>query len=259
MPKHLLTGVADNRSQRSNGVSGVEVKDTEKIFMLKVFAGVQTTAGHQGIGGADGSGIFECHAYIVIIILLKERIGKDVKNIPAVVIPVFCHQFFRDALQLLTEVIPTGDAISLFQCFGHDFTVFLPVLPEVGASGIFLTGSIGDIKDIFQLGRIAAGVDESDALRTTPYIAAHLLVPEVVVCTGGSIRSLCVDHQLLMERVFIEPCGSIQKCDPVGKAARNLPRGLVRHLGVEFQLTCHPYPPRRSRGKAQAPHIPHRS
>ena len=80
VPQHLLTGVADERTQCGNGISGVEVKDTEEIFMLKVFAGVQTAAGHKGIGGADGGGIFECHPYIVVIILLKERICKDFRK-----------------------------------------------------------------------------------------------------------------------------------------------------------------------------------
>jgi len=259
VPQHLLTGIADERTQCSDGISGVEVKDTEEILMLKVFAGVQTAAGHKGIGSADGGSIFECHPYVVVIILLKERIGKDVKNILAVIIPVFRYQLFRNALQLLTKVILIGNAVFLLQSRGHSCAVFLTVLPEVRSSGVLFTGSVRHIEHILELRCITAVVDEGDTLRTTPHIAAHLLVPEVIVSAGRGIRLLCVDHELLMEGILIEPCSGIKERKPVGKTAGDSPRGLVSHLGIEFQFTCHPHPPYRSRGTVQAPHIPHRS
>ena len=40
--------------------------------MLKVIARLQSAAGHEGVGDADGSGVSELHSDIEIIILLKK-------------------------------------------------------------------------------------------------------------------------------------------------------------------------------------------
>ena len=44
--------------------------------------------------------------------------------------------------------------------------------------------------------------DRSNSLGAAPYIPAHLFIPQIVLCTGGSVRSLGIDHQLLMEDVY---------------------------------------------------------
>ena len=71
--------------------------------MLKVVAGVKTTAGHKSVGGADGSGIAERNLYVIIIILLKEGIGKDAEDVTAVVVPVFGHELGSNLLHFVAK------------------------------------------------------------------------------------------------------------------------------------------------------------
>ena len=70
LPQHLLIDGADRRSQLRHRRGGVPVEYAEKILMLKVFLRLQTAAGQQGIGDADGGGVPKGHAYIEIIIVL---------------------------------------------------------------------------------------------------------------------------------------------------------------------------------------------
>lgn len=88
LPQYLLTGIADNRAESGNGITGVEVEYAQKVLMLKVVAGVQSAAGHERVGGADSCRVLERHPYVVIIILFQERVSKDAENVTAVVVPV---------------------------------------------------------------------------------------------------------------------------------------------------------------------------
>ena len=62
---------------------------------------------------------------------------------------------------------------------------------------------VGDVKDIPQPGPVPGIVHQGDALGAAPDIAAHLVIPQVILRTGGSVRALGVDHQLVMEGVFV--------------------------------------------------------
>ena len=77
-------------------------------------------------------------------------------------------------------------------------------LPEPGCAGVRAGSGVGDVKDIPQPGPVPGIVHQGDALGTAPDIAAHLVVPQVILRTGGSVRALGVDHQLVMEGVFLK-------------------------------------------------------
>ena len=71
-----------------------------------------------------------------------------------------------------------------------------------------------------------------DDLGTAPYITAHLFIPQIVLRTGGGVRSLGIDHQLLMERVLVKAGSSSEKPCPFLPAPRELCCHLVRHLRI---------------------------
>ena len=56
LPQHLLVNLADRSSQRPNGGRSVEVKNRHKILVGKIAFRLQSAAGHQCIGDADGGG-----------------------------------------------------------------------------------------------------------------------------------------------------------------------------------------------------------
>ena len=69
---------------------------------------------------------------------------------------------------------------------------------------MFTGAGVGNIEHIAQTEPVAGIIHQGDALGTAPDVAAHTVVPQVVLGAGSGIRALGVDHQLLMERVLVE-------------------------------------------------------
>ena len=211
--------------------------------MLKVVSGIETAAGHKSIGGTYGSGIAERNPYVIIIILLKERIFKDAEDVTSVVVPVFGHELGSNLFQLVGKTFFTGHTEAVLQRCSNSIVVLVFVFPKIKAAGIFPAACVGNVKNIFEPWIIAAGVNQRNTLRTTTDISAHLLIPKVVIGTGSSIRLLSKNHQLLMERVLIQPSHCFKERCPFPKTACNLLCGVVCHLCVKIQFTRHPHPP----------------
>ena len=171
--------------------------------MLEVIAGVQSAARHKSIGGAYRSGISKCNLYIVIIILLKEGIGKDAEDVTAIVIPVFGYELGRNLLQLVGKTFFTGHIETISQGGGHSIEMLVFVFPKIKAAGIFPAACVRNIKNILETWIVAACVNQRNALRPTTDESAHLFIPKVIVGTGGGVRFLSKNHQLLMKWIFV--------------------------------------------------------
>ena len=207
--------------------------------MLKVVAGIEIAAGHERVGGADRSGVSERHLYVVIIILLKERIFKDAEDVPPVVVPVFGYELPGNLFQLIGKTFFTGYAETVLQRRRNSVLMFVPIFPKVQTAGICPGACIRNIKHIFEFRIIAAGINQGDALGATADITPHLLVPEVIVGTGCCVWLLSENHKLLMERIFVEPPHRFEERRPFSEAARNLLGGLVCHLLIHLQFAWH--------------------
>ena len=72
LPQHLLIDLADRCSEGIDSNRSIEVKNREEVLMLKVIIRLQSAAGHECVGNADGGGVSELHSDIEIIILLKK-------------------------------------------------------------------------------------------------------------------------------------------------------------------------------------------
>ena len=70
LPQHLLIDLADRRSQRTDGSRGVEVENRHKVLVGKIAFRLQSAAGHQGVGNADGSGCLKLYFDVKFIIFL---------------------------------------------------------------------------------------------------------------------------------------------------------------------------------------------
>ena len=243
LPQNLFAGVADNRAKGGNGIAGIEIEYAQKILVLKIVARIQSTAGHERVGGADGSRVLECHTYVVIIILFQERISKDVENILAVVVPVFVYKLRSDLFKLMGKTFVTGNGIALFQGRCNSILMFVTIFPQKRAAGIFPTARVCNIENVFEPWIIAAGVDQRNALGTTADISPHLFVPKVIISASSSIRFLSKDHQLLMERILVQAACSFKERCPFTEAAGNLLGCVIGHLSIEIQFTRHSYPP----------------
>ena len=232
LPQHLLVDLADRCAERSHRGRGIEVEHVEKILMFEIAARLQTAAGHEGVGDADGGGVSESGSDVELIIRFEIGIRNDVKHIPLMFRPVFAGEPRRDLLQLLRQAARSGNAIGTFQSGTDRLPVLVPVLPQIDRTGIGPRAGIRHIKDIFQARRHTAGVDQGDALGIPPHITAHRMVPKIIRCAGRRVGALGEDQKLLIVGVFVEPRGCVQKREPALEAARYLHRRALGHKGV---------------------------
>ena len=238
LPQHLLVDLADRCSQRPDGGRGVEIKDCHEIFVVEVAFRLQSAAGHQSVSDADGGGCLELHSDVILIIFLQKGTVNDIEEVLLMLRPVFLSQFSGYLGELSGKVI-TGNIIGALKHGLHRIQMALLQLPQPGSAGMFTGSGVGNVKDIAQAGPVPGIVHQSNPFGAAPYIPAHLFIPQIVLCTGGSVRTLGVDHQLLMERVLVKAGSSGEKPCPFLPAPRELRCHLIRHLCISFSFGWH--------------------
>ena len=73
--------------------------------MGKIAFRLQSAAGHQGVGNADGGGCLKLYFDVKLIIFLQKGIVNDIEKVLTMLVPVFARQFSGHCLQLLGKVI----------------------------------------------------------------------------------------------------------------------------------------------------------
>lgn len=238
LPQHLLIELADRRSQRPNSGRGVEVENRHKIFVAEILFRLQSTAGHEGVGNADGSGGLKLYFDVKFIIFLKKRTVNDIAEVLLMLIPVFVRQFCGHICKLLGEVI-AADFVGTLQHGRYGIHVPFLQLPQPGGTGMFTGSGVGNIEHIAQAGAVPGIVHQSDTLGAAPHIPAHFFIPQIIFRAGGSVGALGIDQQLFMERVLVKAGGGGQKSRPFLPAAGELGRYMVGHLPVKFCFGWH--------------------
>lgn len=231
LPQHLLVDLADRCSQRPDGGWGVEIKDCHEIFVVEVAFRLQSAAGHQSVSDADGGCCLKLHSDVKLIIFLQKGTVNDIEEVLLMLRPVFLSQFSGYLSELSGKVI-TGNLIGALKHGLHRIQMVLLQLPQPGSAGMFTGSGVGNVKDITQARSVPGIVHKSDPFGTAPYIPAHLFIPQIVLRTGGSVRSLGIDHQLLVERVLVKAGSSSEKPCPFLPAPRELRCHLLRHLCI---------------------------
>ena len=153
--------------------------------------------------------------------------------------PVFLCKLRSDFFQLFGKVAAAGHIVISLQHSGNGALMFCTELPEVHGAGMSPFTGICHVEDIAQLRFLAACVYKGNAGGAAPDKAPHLFVPEIILCAGGRVRPLGVDHDLLVVRILVEPCCCAQKLRPAFVAACELPLRCVCHLPVFLIFTRH--------------------
>ena len=192
----------------------------------------QTAPGQQHIGRADGSGVEECHAFVIVMIPFQIRSVNDVEDVLLVGKKVFGNFRRRNLLQLVGKVAGVLDAVLLLQSMGNDLLMLRAVFPEVGTAGALCAASVRDIEHIPKSGGIPGVVNEGDSLCTQPDVAPHAFVPQVVFGAGGGIWPLGIDHELFVVWVLVQAGGGGEKVCPTLEAGSYLGCHIVRQLVV---------------------------
>ena len=234
MTQYLFADLTDRAAQDGSGRGRVEVKDGHKIDMLIMGIRVKSASGQHDIGCAGNRRFVEREVDVFFIIPIQEGTVNDVEDVLLVGIPIIIHQEGDDVFQQSREADGTAHIKAVFQRRRYHAFMLIPVFPKERTARVLAAARVGYIEYIFQPGIVAAGVDQRDAPGTTPHIAAHLLVPQLIVSAGRRVRTLGVDHQLLMVGILIQPRSGGQKGRPLLVASGDLLRCVVCHLRVEL-------------------------
>ena len=176
LPQHLLIDLADRRSQCADGSRGVEVENRHKVLMGKIAFRLQSAAGHQGVGNADGGGCLKLYFDVKLIIFLQKGTVNDIEKVLTMLVPVFARQFSGYLRELSGKVI-TGNIIGALKHGLHRIQMALLQLPQPGSAGMFTGSGVGNIKNIAQAGSVPGIVHQGDTLGATAHIAAHFFIP----------------------------------------------------------------------------------
>ena len=231
--------------------------------MVKVTIGVLRTPGQEGVDNADGRCISEGRSDVVLIIPHQIAFINDVDDLLGVFVPILSSKGSCRILNLTFQAgILGGNTESPLQCSLYAGNVLILHLPKVKRAGGLPGSGIRYIKDIANSGLIATVVNQCNALRATLHIAAHGVVPQIILGAGCCIRPLSMDHQLLMVRIFVEPSCGAQERSPALPTACDLPCCFIGHFCIVCGFRCHPFPPsifnQHPPGKNPAAQIHHR-
>ena len=176
LPQNLLVNLADRRAQRPNRGRGIEIENRHEVLMLEILFRIQPTAGHQGIGDADGGGGLKLDFDVEIIVLLQERTVNDVAEVLLMLVPILTRLFSSHINELLGKIV-TGNAVVAFKHGRHRPNVLFLQLPQPGGTGVFAGAGVRNIEHIAQAGLVAGIVHQGNTLGATAHIPAHFFIP----------------------------------------------------------------------------------
>ncbi len=137
LPQHFFACFTDRRAESSDGIGRVEIKDTQKILMLKVFIRFQPTAGQNRVGGAYGCGASELCSDVELIIFFQKAAVNDVEDVVLMVLLIFVRQLSGNLFQLVGKAFFAGNLIFLFQSRRNRVLMLRAVLPKERNGGNF--------------------------------------------------------------------------------------------------------------------------
>ena len=149
------------------------------------------------------------------------------------------HRFLHgDFFELSRKPTIGGNLIFFFQHRTDNRAVFLIYRPYKRRTGIFSHPRIGSIKDVMITRHVAGHIQQRNALCAAPDIPPHRLIPDFIAGAGGCVRTLCINHQLVVKTVFVHVGSRRQKRTPCFPIGGDLPHGLLGKLHIILQF-CH--------------------
>lgn len=163
----------------------------------------QSAAAEEHILNARRRRISESQFEVEFIISHQKRSVNDVAQLVLMLLPVI-HRFLHgDFFELSRKPAIGGNLIFFFQHRTDSRAVFLVYRPYKRRTGIFAHPRIGSIKDVMIARRIARHIQQRNALCAAPNIPPHRLIPDFIAGAGGRVRTLCINHQLVVKAIFV--------------------------------------------------------
>ncbi|WP_369283003.1 hypothetical protein [Oscillibacter sp. GMB15532] len=235
-PQNLLRQITDRRAQRRDRRNGIKVENGLKVLVLKIGVGIQSAAGHQAVGYADGGGCPERYAEIIFVEVLQKAALGAVADFAVVILIILPDELGGNVVKGIIQI--ALHAVVILGKRRHDRCFMLRAhFPKIGSAGVFMGRfGIGNVEHIFQAGAFTAVVNEGDASGAAPHPAVHRVIPELNGRAGRGFRPLGINHELFCKRIFVQAGGGVQKAGPFGALPCNLLGLPLRHLCIELKF-----------------------
>ncbi|RKJ77925.1 hypothetical protein D7X33_10900 [Butyricicoccus sp. 1XD8-22] len=199
---------AGGAAQMVKDGGGGELNNARKVLIFQIVAGVQAAASQEGVLDAGGQKVFIAHFQIEVIQFLQKAVPYVIAQVLQVVPVNLAHGAFRLLHERPANVTFLRGSILPFQRLRNSAGFFCRHFPQVGYFRPTNGPGVRYVIDIPQFG-LAPRVFCNQGNPRGPGLdpAAHGIVPQLHLRTGGSVRALRVDQQLLIKTVFIEPGG----------------------------------------------------
>ena len=119
--------------------------------------------------------------------------------------PVFQCLLLCDLIDLLLQSHRGIGIILILQHLLNRLPGGIRQCPGLNISGVPACAGIGYIKYIPDIHAIGSGRQKRNTLGAAPDIPPHGVVPKIIGRAGCGIRTLCIDHQLIMEGILVQP------------------------------------------------------
>ena len=119
--------------------------------------------------------------------------------------PVFQCLLLCDLINLLLQSHRRIGIILILQHLLNRLPGGIRQRPRLYVSGVSARAGIGYIKYIPDIHAIGSGRQKRNTLGAAPDIPPHGVVPKIIGRAGCGIRTLSIDHQLIMEGVLVQP------------------------------------------------------
>ncbi len=186
------------------GGGGGKLRDPQKVLVLQIAAGVQAAAGQECILDTGSQDIPKADLQVEVVQLLQQAVRRIIAQVLQMVPIGLAHSPFGLLHECPAEVSRLRGAVQPVQGLGDGGAVFLPQFPQVGRPRSLHRAGILHIKDIFQARPAAVLADQGNALGERLYPPPHGPVPQLHTGTGGGVRALGVNEELVIEGVFLK-------------------------------------------------------
>jgi hypothetical protein len=243
LAKHHLGYVAGRAAELHDRIEGVEVENILE-YVLGEYIRIQSQPAEHHKGYAIGQGIPKYYAHIQLIQTSQIAAVSRAHELGEIIRHIVLNSVADDVQQLVFKsdgrFIRVPELVR--QLLSHLLLMRFFHVPQPERSTIQAV-RIRHVENMPECRCACAVVQKCNALCATVHPAAHMLVPQLDGSTGGGVRALCINEDLLLERIFVQAGSGLEKGRPCVRFVRYPPDGLFHELGYTLQLGRHRFSP----------------
>ncbi|MGG1597389.1 MULTISPECIES: hypothetical protein [Paenibacillus] len=220
----------------------VEIPDAGQILDADIMCGIESATDHRHISDGFFSRLFEQQLHMRNIQVLQQTVLPLFHQLRHIIGAVVIHRIPRSSKersrQIRTWFYLIRRAERIFQRFDDMSRIAVLQSPK---RHLRLASALGIryVKHMAQAQVVAPIFNQGNPFRAALHPSIQPFVPDVNRRAGRCVRTLCVDQQLILKRIFIVPGRRPQKIRPAVRVIRHRASRAGSQFDDALQLGCH--------------------